>query len=133
VFMNKQPLPAPMAGEMSYTIGTFLEMGLLNNENSKLTGIEIVDGKDAYVISTKGEIVSSFVYFDVASGLKVKELQVITMQGQTQNQEASFSNYQEFNGIKFPGTKTGSMGPQTVEFKLIGAKVNEGVTEADFL
>lgn len=133
VFMNKQPLPAPMAGEMSYTIGTFLEMGLLNNENSKLTGIEIIDGKDAYVISTKGEIVSSSVYFDVASGLKVKELQVITMQGQTQNQEATFSNYQEFNGIKFPGTKTGSLGPQTVEFKLIGAKVNEGVTEADFL
>jgi zinc protease len=133
VFMNKQPLPAPMAGEMSYTIGTFLEMGLLNNENSKLTGIEIVDGKDAYVISTKGEIVSSSVYFDVASGLKVKELQVITMQGQTQNQEATFGNYQEFNGIKFPGTKTGSLGPQTVEFKLIGAKVNEGVTEADFL
>lgn len=133
VFMNKQPLPAPMAGEMAYAIGTFLEMGLLNNENSKLTGIEIVDGKDAYVISTKGEIVSSSVYFDVASGLKVKELQVITMQGQTQNQEATFSNYQEFNGIKFPGTKTGSLGPQTVEFKLIGAKVNEGVSDADFL
>ncbi|HEY9222096.1 MAG TPA: pitrilysin family protein [Lutibacter sp.] len=133
VFMNKQPLPAPMAGEMAYTIGTFLEMGLLNNENSKLTGIEIVDGKEAFVISTKGEIVSSSVYFDVASGLKVKELQVITMQGQTQNQEATFSNYQEFNGIKFPGTKTGSLGPQKVEFKLIGAKVNEGVTEADFL
>jgi|OpeIllAssembly_1097287.scaffolds.fasta_scaffold02942_2 predicted Zn-dependent peptidase len=133
VFMNKQPLPAPMAGEMSYTIGTFLEMGLLNNESSKLTGIEIVDGKDAYVISTKGEIVSSSVYFDVATGLKVKELQVITMQGQTQNQEATFSNYQEFNGIKFPGTKTGSLGPQKVEFKLIGAKVNEGVSEADFI
>ena len=121
-----------MASEMTYTIGTFLEMGLLNNENSKLTGIELVDGKEAFVISTKGEIVSSSVYFEVESGLKVKELQVITMQGQTQNQEATFSNYQEFNGIKFPGTKTGSLGPQTVEFKLIGAKVNEGVTEADF-
>ena len=133
VFMNKQPLPPQMSGEMTYTIGTFLEMGLLNNENSKLSGIEIVDGKDAYVITTKGEIVSSSVYFDVASGLKVKELQVITMQGQTQNQEATFGNYKEFNGIKFPGTKTGSFGPQKVEFKLIGAKVNEGVAEADFL
>jgi predicted Zn-dependent peptidase len=132
VSMNKQPLPAPMANEMIYTLGTFLEMGLLNDENSKLTGIEIVDGKDAYVISTKGEIVSSSVYFDVASGLKVKELQVITMQGQTQNQEATFSDYKEFNGIKFPGTKTGSLGPQTVEFKLISAKVNEGVSESDF-
>jgi predicted Zn-dependent peptidase len=133
VFMNKQPLPPAMSGEMTYTLGTFPEMGLLNNENSKLTGIENIDGKDTYVISTKGEIVSSSVYFDVESGLKVKELQVITMQGQTQNQEATFSDYQEFNGIKFPGTKTGNLGPQKVEFKLISAKVNEGVSESDFI
>jgi zinc protease len=133
VFMNKQPLPPQMSNEMTYTLGTFLEMGLLKNENSKLTGVENIDGKDAYVISTKGEIVSSSVYFDVESGLKVKEMQVITMQGQTQNEESTFSNYQEFNGIKFPGTKTGNLGPQKVEFKLIDAKVNEGVSEADFI
>lgn len=132
VFMNKQPLPPQMSNEMAYTLGTFLEMGLLNNENSKLTGIENVDGKDAYVISTKGEIVSSLVYFEVKSGLKVKESQVITMQGQTQNQDASYGNYQDFKGIKFPTTKTGSFGPQTVEFKLIDAKINEGVSESDF-
>ncbi|MGV8945921.1 MAG: M16 family metallopeptidase [Lutibacter sp.] len=132
VFMNKQPLPAQMSGEMTYTLGTFLEMGLLNNENSKLTGIEILDGNEVYVISTKGEIVSSSVYFDVKSGLKVKESQVVTMGGQTQSQDATFSNYQEFNGIKFPGIKTGNLGPQTVEFKLTNAKVNEGVSEADF-
>ena len=54
------------------------------------------------------------------------------MNGQTQNQEATYSNYQEFNGVKFPGTKTGSLGPQKVEFKLIDAKINEGVSDSDF-
>lgn len=132
VFMNKQPLPPAMAGEMNYTLGTFLEMGLLNNENSKLTGIELIDGKDAYVITTKGDIVSTSIYFDVETGLKVKEAQTISMGGQTQNQEASYSNYKEFNGVKFPGIKTGSLGPQNVEFTLIDAKINEGVTESDF-
>ncbi|WP_299528487.1 pitrilysin family protein [uncultured Lutibacter sp.] len=132
VFMNKQPLPEGMSKEMIYTLGTFLEMGLLNNENSELTAIELIDGKEAYVISTKGTIVSSSIYFDIATGLKVKETQTITMQGQTQNQEALFSDYKEFNGIKFPGTKTGSLGPQKVEFKLIDAKVNEGVSDTDF-
>jgi len=132
VFMNKQPLPTPMANEMTNILGTFSEIGLLNDENSKLTGIEPIEGKDAYVISTKGEIVSTLIYFDVETGLKIKEVQSISMGGQTQNQEASFSNYQEFNGVKFPGTKTGSLGPQTVEFKLIDAKVNEAVSEADF-
>ncbi len=132
VFMNKQPLPANMASEMTNTLGTFLEMGLLANENSKLTGIEPVDGKDAYVISTKGEIVSTAIYFDIVSGLKVKEVQTVSMGGRTQNQEATFSNYKEFDGVKFPATKKGSLGPQTVEFNLIDAKVNEGVTESDF-
>lgn len=132
VFMNKQPLPPTMAGEMTYTLGTFAEIGLLNNENSKLTGIEFIDGKEAYVIATKGEIVSSAVYFDVASGLKIKEVQTISMGGRTQNQEGSFSNYQEFNGVKFPTVKTGSLGPQQVEFKLVNATVNEGVSNSDF-
>ena len=84
------------------------------------------------MISTKGTIVSSSIYFDVATGLKVKETQTITMQGQTQNQEALFSDYKEFNGIKFPGTKTGSLGPQKVEFKLIAisdVEMNQGGTK----
>ena len=132
VFMNKQPLPKDMSNDMKHTLGTFLEMGLLNNENSKLTAIEPIEGKDAYVISTKGTIVSSSIYFDVETGLKVKETQVTIMGGKTQNQEASFSNYMEFNGVKFPGTKTGKLGPQTVEYKLIDAKINEGVSDSDF-
>jgi predicted Zn-dependent peptidase len=132
VFMNKQPLPAAMANDMKKTIGTFVEIGMLNDESAILTGIEPLEGKDAYVITSKGEVVTISIYFDVESGLKVKEVQVVSMNGQTQNQEATFSNYQEFNGVKFPGTKIGSFGPQKVEFKLIDAKVNEGVLEGDF-
>ncbi|PHQ57178.1 MAG: peptidase M16 [Lutibacter sp.] len=132
VFMNKQPLPEGMSNEMKYTLGTFLEMGLLTNENSKLTALEPINGRDAYVISTKGEIVSSAIYFDAETGLKIKELQTIIMGGRTQNQEATYSDYKEFNGVKFPGTKTGNLGPQTVTFKLIDAKINEGVSDIDF-
>ena len=132
VTMNKQPLPENMASEMTNILGTFLEMGLLNNENSILSGIESLDGKDAYVISTKGEIVSTAFYFDVETGLKVKEVQTVSMGGQEQKTEATYSDYKEFNGVKFAGTKTGSLGPQKVTFKLTDAKVNEGVTEEDF-
>lgn len=132
VFMNGQTLPEKMAKEMLYTLGTFLEIGLLNNENSKLSGIEKIDGKEAYVITTKGTIVSSSVYFDKETGLKIKEAQTITMGGKSQNQEAFYSNYKTFNGVKFAGQKTGSFGPQKVTFKLIDAKVNEGVSESDF-
>ncbi len=132
VFMNKQPLPPAMANDMAKTLGTFLEMGLLNDENAKLTGIEPLDGKDTYIISSKGEVVAISIYFDVATGLKVKEVQTVSMGGKSQTQEATYSDYQEFNGVKFPGTKTGNLGPQTVEFKLTDAKVNEGVSDSDF-
>ena len=132
VFMNKQALPEAMAKEMTYALGTFSEIGILANESSKLSAIEAIDGKDSYVISTKGEIVTTSIYFDVETGLKVKEVQTINMGGRTQNQEATFSNYKEFNGFKFPGTKTGNLGPQTVEFKLVDAKINEGVSDSDF-
>ena len=62
----------------------------------------------------------------------MKEMQTISMQGQTQNQESSYGDYQEFNGVKFPVTKTGNLGPQVVTFKLVDAKINEGVSESDF-
>jgi hypothetical protein len=132
VTMNKQPLPPAMANEMNNTLGTFMEMGLLANENSLLTGIENIEGRDMYIISTKGEIVSTAIYYDVETGLKMKETQVVSMQGQTQNQESNYSDYQDFNGVKFPGTKTGNFGPQVVTFKLVDAKINEGVSESDF-
>jgi predicted Zn-dependent peptidase len=132
VTMNKQPLPPAMANEMNNTLGTFMEMGLLANENSLLTGIENIEGRDMYIISTKGEIVSTAIYYDVETGLKMKETQVVSMQGQTQNQESNYSDYQDFNGVKFPGTKTGNLGPQVVTFKLVDAKINEGVSESDF-
>jgi hypothetical protein len=132
VTMNKQPLPEAMAKDMTSNLGTFLELGLLQNENSKLTGIEPIDGKDAYVITTKGDVVSTSIYFDVKNGLKVKESQTVTMGGRTQTQAANFSDYKDFNGVKFAGVKTAKVGPQNVTFKLINAKINEGVTDADF-
>jgi predicted Zn-dependent peptidase len=132
VTMNKQPLPEAMAKDMIRGLGTFSELGLLQNENSKLTGIEPIDGKDTYVITTKGTVVSTTIYFDVKTGLKVRESQTISMGGRTQTQVANFSDYKDFNGIKFPAVKSAKVGPQDVTFKLIDAKVDEGITDADF-
>ncbi|MGB1043104.1 MAG: insulinase family protein, partial [Tenacibaculum sp.] len=132
VKMNGQALPPAMASEMNFALGTVAELGFLNSADAKLTGIEAIDGKDVYVISKKGKIVSVSSYYDVKSGLKVKETQTINMGGRTQNQEATFSDYKEFNGVKFPTKKTGSLGPQKATFTLKDAKINEGVSDADF-
>ncbi|PCI02369.1 MAG: peptidase M16 [Flavobacteriaceae bacterium] len=131
VYMNGQALPPAIADEMK-ALGTFTEFSLLNNDNTTLSGIEMIDGKEAFVIKTKGEVVNSSVYYDVKTGLKLKEVQSTKMGGRTQNQEATFSDYKEYDGIKFPTKKTGSMGPQKMSFTLSEAKINENVSDADF-
>lgn len=132
VKMNGQALPPAMANDMIFSLGTFPEIGMLATKDAQLTGVEKVDGKDAYVITKKGKMVTTSSFYDVKTGLKVKETQAISMGGRTQNQEATFGEYKEINGFKFPSTKTGSMGPQKITFTLKEAKINEGVSDADF-
>lgn len=129
---NTQPLPPSMANDMKANTGLFMEMNLVDSDLAKLTGIEKVDGKDAYVVEVPGEVVSFILYYDVETGLKVKEVQNTSMQGQTQTQEALLKDYKEFNGLKFPEIRDASMMGQAVQFKLKEVKINEGVTDADF-
>lgn len=129
---NNKPLPENMTNDMKPYAGLFMEINLLNSDIAKLLGIEQVDGKDAYVVSVSGEVVSWTLYYDVESGLKVKEIQTTSMQGRSQTQEALLKDYNEYNGIKFPETRSATMMGQSVEFKLKEVKINEGITDADF-
>lgn len=132
VSMNKNPLPENMAKDMKPLGGLFTELNLLNSETAKITGIEKVEDKEAYKVQFPGETVALTYFYDVKTGLKVKEVQTISMQGQTQVQESLLKDYKEFEGVKFPGTREGSQMGQLVVYKLLEAKINEGVSDADF-
>ncbi len=129
---NKVPLPPQMQNDLKSAMGIFPEQGIAMSDKAKLTGTEEVEGKEAYKIEVPGEAVQATYFYDVESGLKVKETSVITMNGQTQNQEVSYKDYQEVDGIKFPSVKVGTMGPQLLESKLLQAVINKEVTDADF-
>lgn len=129
---NKMPLPATMAADMKNALGIFPEQSFMASGKAKLTGMEDVNGKKAYKIEVPGEVVSATYFYDVETGLKVKEVSVTSMQGQTQTQESELRDYQEVDGIKFPSLKIGAMGPQKIESKLVSATLNQGVTDADF-
>ena len=132
VTMNKNPLPENMAKDMSIMAGLFPELNMLNADNVKLAGIESIDGKDAYRVEVSGEVISLTYFYDVETGLKVKEIQTTNMQGQTQSQETDLKDYQLIEGLKFPGVRSGSQMGQVIEFKLKEVKINEGVSDADF-
>ncbi len=129
---QKIPMPQAMLDDLKPSMGVFPEIGFMASGKAKLTGIEKVNGEDAYKVEIPGSTVSVTSYYNVESGLKVKEVSLINFQGQTQNQEAEFSNYKEVEGIKFPHTKMGSMGPQKVESTLKEVILNTGVSDADF-
>lgn len=129
---NKMPLPENMVADMKNALGIFPEQTFMASGKAKLAGIEDIDGAKAYKIDVPGEVVSASYFYDVETGLKVKEVSVTTMNGQSQTQEAQLFDYQEIDGIKFPSKKTASLGPQKMESKLISATINKGVTAADF-
>ena len=129
---QKIPLPPSFLDDTKATMGTFYELALLKSDSATLVGIEKVNGNDAYVIEWKGNSMSNKVFYDTASGLKVKEVSVIDMGGQQQTSEASYSDYKEVDGILFANKRSASFGPQTVEMSLKEALINSGVSDEDF-
>lgn len=129
---NKMPMPAEMASDIKSALGIFPEHGIASSAVAKLTGTEDINGKSAYKIEVPGNSLQATYFYDVESGLKVKELTVMNMGGQTQNQETTLKDYVEIDGILFPSVKSIMMGPQIVESKLLEAVVNKSVTDADF-
>lgn len=129
---NKVPLPEEMKQDMMQVIGVFPEQAVAANPEASLAGTEEVDGKPAYRIDVPGKTVRASYFYDVETGLKVKEASTISMNGQTQNQETLISDYQEVEGILFPSKKSQAMGPQQVETTLLEAVVNYQVQASDF-
>ena len=129
---NKIPLPPEFLEDTKGTLGTFYELSIMNNPKVKLSGIEKIDGKDAYKIEMSGTAMSGSTYYDVETGLKIKEVSVTNMGGQTQTSEIIYSDYKEVQGILFANKKSISLGPQIIEMTLKEALINTGITDADF-
>lgn len=97
-------------------------------KSGKLDRIVNLEGNSAYVIiSGKTEA-----YYDVKSGLKVREVVTANAGGKEVKNPINYSDYKAVNGIKFPHKMSMKMGPMSMEFVVKEIKVNEGVTAEDF-
>ncbi|WP_353102994.1 pitrilysin family protein [Myroides odoratus] len=97
------------------------------NATAVLTGIESINGVDAYGVKV-GNTTS---YYDTATGLKVAVVQEVEQMGQKMQQVVNYSDYKEVKGIKFPFVQSMNVGIE-IEMKIKEVKVNEGVSDADF-
>jgi predicted Zn-dependent peptidase len=129
---NKVALPPEMEKDLAYAMGILPELGIAGSDSAKLTGIEVIEGRDAYRIDVPGEVVQASYFYDVETALKVKEITTIQMNGQSQVQETSFEDYQEFEGIKFPTRTIGTLGTEVLESKLLEATINGEIPDTAF-
>lgn len=93
--------------------------------DAKVTGMEDVDGQEAYVVQVSED---TFDYYSVESGLKLQTVNKTMMGDMT----TSFMDYKAVNGVKFPSVISVPFGPQAVEVHADSLKVNEDVSDADF-
>ncbi|MGB5893851.1 MAG: hypothetical protein WBG58_06710, partial [Ignavibacteriaceae bacterium] len=94
----------------------------------ELTGIKTVDSTLCYKIVLITEEGTNWVqFYEIDSGLKIKEVkEVETTQGSFQ-QETFYSDYKEVDGLKFPFNIKQSFGMQTIEMNVSSVKLNEGL------
>lgn len=98
---------------------------------AELSGIEQVDGKNAYVLNVnKPGDKQELHYYDTTSGLKVRT--VATEQGTTITTD--FVEYKEAEGVLFPNVITlGGLIPDTkLEVKVEALKVNQPIEDSVF-
>lgn len=113
--------------DMKAEATTFKELALLNNKGLTLTGIESINGADAYVIKNG----KSTLYYDVKTGFKVAEAKELEQGGQKMTQTTYYQDYKDVKGLKFPYKTIMNVGIE-IELTTTEVKINEGVTDADF-
>lgn len=113
--------------DMQASAVPFEELSFLTNKDLKVTAIEQVNGADAYVVK-KGT--DSYLY-DVKTGFKVAEIHEDGEGQEKRTQTTYYSDYKAVKGVKVPFKVVMNVGFE-LDLTVVEAKINEGVTPADF-
>ena len=106
----------------------FSETLLANKPSVTISGVEPMNGADSYAV-VDGD---TTYYFDVKSGLKTAEASTDEQGGQKMTRVTNFNDYRVVKGVKVPYNTIMNVGFE-LDIKMSDVKINEGVTDADFL
>jgi zinc protease len=124
---QKQVLEGDDLKEMQASAVPFEELTLGSKAGVTLTGVEAIDGNDAFAVKN-GDTTN---YYDVKSGLKVAEAKDQEQGGQKMTLMTYFKDYKDVKGVKVPYNVIKNVGIE-LDIKLTDVKINEGVSDADF-
>lgn len=130
----EQPLKDDNKEELDEAASLFLESYMLKKGGYTFSvkGIEQVEGKDAYNIeikSSKGRLFNY--YYDLSSGLRVKETRTQESPAGKLNITISNTEYKTVNGVKLPIKQTLDTGQFKINIEISDLKVNQGLKMED--
>ena len=124
---QKKVLEGDDLAKMKEAAVPFSELNLATKPGVTLTGIEPINGSDAYVI-VNGDSTS---YFDVKSGLKTAEAENKNQGGKKVTTITYLKDYRDVKGVKIPFNTVMNVGFE-LDIKMSEVKINEGVLDTDF-
>jgi hypothetical protein len=108
--MTAEELAAKKKGEGLFPEATYKTSGM----KYEIKGIEIINGKDYYVLTTNDGEKESFDYFDAATNLKFKTISISKEGEETTEVTVTFDDYKEVNGFLFPHKLNQVMGEMSL-------------------
>ena len=105
----------------------FEELTFATKTDLLLTGIEPINGSDAYALKNG----DATLYYDVKTGLKVADSETQDQGGKKVTMMTYYNDYRDVKGIKVPFNIIKNVGIE-LDIKIAEVKINEGVSDADF-
>ena len=104
------------------------------NVKLQYKGLENIEGRDSYtILLTLPNGTEWFQYYDMETGLKIRDSKdIITPQGKYQ-QITEFNDYRTIDGIRYPFKIKQYLGNQILDFTIESIQVNTGIPDEIFL
>ena len=101
-----------------------------------ILAVENIMGEDCYVIkriNSKGDELTEF--YSLNSGLltQIIKSEIIAEGAKPIITTIQFSDYKDYDGLKFPSRQSMNSGGQNIEFKVNSIKLNEKLKAKDFI
>jgi predicted Zn-dependent peptidase len=124
---QKKVLEGEELAKMKESAVLFNETLLTTKSGVTISGIEPIDGSDAYAV-VDGD---TTYFFDVKSGLKTAESTTEEQDGKKATRVTNFKDYRAVKGVKVPFNTIMNVGFE-LDIKMSDVKINEDVSDADF-
>lgn len=131
---NSIPMKEEQKEELAFANGIFTEFSFSEfGVKTELTGVEEINGNNAYVIEVTLSKGSNYLlFFDAETGLKVRYSKVLDTPNGPITSIIDYKDYKEVEGVKIFHTLVQQTGPQKMTASVKEIKVNQDIADGTF-